>query len=390
MADLVQGTTFASDYRVVRKIAQGGMGAVYEAEQLSTAKRRALKVMLPQLVADPQLRARFEQEAKIGALIASEHVVEVVGAGIDAASGMPWLAMELLEGETLDAAMRRRTSFTPPETAQIFEQLCHALGAAHDAHIVHRDLKPENIFMARSHRVGGGDRDVKILDFGVAKIVSENSNQTTGALGTPMWLAPEQLQGHVSPASDVWALGLIAFTMLAGFPYWRGADSPSPSLAEVLQEISMKPLDPPSLRAAQKGRSLPSGFDAWFARCVVRDPAARFPTAREAFAALVPILATGGYAQATMAAVSSPAFSMPAGVSQQQSQGYEQTMHASSRPAAMIATPPPGPMAAPSFAPQSRPVKSSSGCGVALVIVLSIGAVGVLLIALLILFLVRR
>ncbi len=382
--------TFANDYRVVRKIAQGGMGAVYEAEQISTAKLRALKVMLPQLVADPQLRARFEQEAKIGARISSEHVVEVVGAGIDAATGMPWLAMELLEGETLDAAMRRRANFTPAETAQIFEQICHALSAAHEARIVHRDLKPENIFMARSHRVGTGARDVKILDFGVAKIVSENSNKTTGALGTPMWLAPEQLQGQASTASDVWALGLIAFAMLAGFPYWRGADTPSPSLAEVLQEISTKPLDPPSLRVGQKGRSLPSGFDEWFGRCVVRDPAARFPTAREAFAALVPILATGGYAQATMAAVSSPAFSMPTGVSGPQSQGYEQTMHASSRPAAMIATPPPGSMAAPSFASQPPPAKTSSGCSVALVVILSIGAVGVLVFAVIVLWLVRR
>ena len=389
MSDLAQGTTFANDYRVVRKIAQGGMGAVYEAEQLSTAKRRALKVMLPQLVADPQLRARFEQEAKIGARIASEHVVEVVGAGIDAATGMPWLAMELLEGETLDAAMRRRSSFTPAETAQIFEQLCHALGAAHDAQIVHRDLKPENVFMARSRRVGTA-QDVKILDFGVAKIVSENSNKTTGALGTPMWLAPEQLQGRASPASDVWALGLIAFTMLAGFSYWRGADTASPSLADVLQEISMKPLDPPSLRAAQKGRSLPLGFDGWFARCVVRDPAARFPTAREAFSALVPILATGGYAQATMAAVSSPQFTMPSGVTGPQSQGYEQTMHASSRPAAMIATPAPGSMAALSMAPVSTPPKTSSGCSVALVVVLSISAGVVLLLALAVLFLFRH
>src|SRR5690242_12843529 len=99
--ELQPGALFAQDYRIVRLLSTGGMGAVYVAEQLSTNKERALKLMRPELVTDADLRRRFEQEARVSAKIASDHVVEIVGAGVDDATGMPWLAMELLEGEEL-------------------------------------------------------------------------------------------------------------------------------------------------------------------------------------------------------------------------------------------------------------------------------------------------
>src|SRR5450432_1296253 len=108
ISTLTPGTVFAGDYRVIQPLSEGGMGAVYVAEQISTGKHRALKLMLPQLVADPSLRRRFEQEARIASLIESEHVVEVVGAGVDAGTGLPWLAMELLNGEDLSKCVRRR------------------------------------------------------------------------------------------------------------------------------------------------------------------------------------------------------------------------------------------------------------------------------------------
>src|SRR5262245_64294146 len=101
------------------------MGAVYIAEQVSTGKPRALKLMHPQLVANPKLRERFEQEARVGSLIQSDHVVQVIGAGVDQ-GGIPWLAMELLEGEDLGAYVRRRGHITPPELCEVFRQLCHA------------------------------------------------------------------------------------------------------------------------------------------------------------------------------------------------------------------------------------------------------------------------
>jgi serine/threonine-protein kinase len=224
--------------------------------------------------------------------------------------------------------------------AETFEQLGHALGAAHDAGVVHRDLKPENIFLARSMRAGRA-REVKVLDFGVAKIVAEGTQaKTTSAVGTPLWLAPETMQGRASPASDVWALGLIAFDMLVGFNFWRATDAASPGLADVLREITLEPIPLASARAAQKGRAVPAGFDGWFQRCVARDPAARFPSARQAFAALAPVLA----------------------------------MYPSAPPPALIATPPPGSMAAVHYSNPPPPASSSWGVGTVLVVLVVVFA----------------
>lgn len=151
---LQPGSVFAEDFRVQRALKEGGMGAVYVAEQLSVGAPRALKLMQPQLVRDPIMRKRFEQESRIGARIASDHVVQVVAAGVDGATGYPWMAMELLEGADLDTVLERRGALPPPEVQEIFKQLCHALAAAHAAGIVHREptvpsRKGSSFFRAR-------------------------------------------------------------------------------------------------------------------------------------------------------------------------------------------------------------------------------------------------
>ena len=284
------GTVFAGDFRVDRALSQGGMGAVYVAEQISTGKPRALKVMLPALVSDPSLRKRFEQEARIGSLIESEHVVEVVGAGIDAGTGLPWLAMELLQGEDLDHVVTERGALSVHEVAQLFQQLCHAVGAAHKVGVVHRDLKPENVFLAKARRADATFM-VKVLDFGIAKIVAEASTKQTAAMGSPIWMAPEQAdQSSVTPATDVWALGLIAFFLLTGRPFWRSANDDNSTIPMVLKEVLFEPIAPASVRAQELGRALPYGFEEWFSHCVSRDPAMRFPDAGQAGDALVSIL----------------------------------------------------------------------------------------------------
>ncbi len=290
--DLAPGALFAGDYRIVRPLSAGGMGAVYVVDQISTAKQRALKLMHPQLVADAGLRRRFEQEARIGARIHSEHVVEVQAAGVDAATGTPYLVMELLDGADLAATVQSRGALPKEEVAEIFEQLCHAMAAAHDAGIVHRDLKPENVFLARSKRARV-PFTVKVLDFGIAKLVAEGAGTSTSAVGTPLWLAPEQTDRRpIGPQADVWALGLIAFHLLCGFPFWRAAEDATPSITQVLREILIEPIAPASVRASERGVALPIGFDAWFQRCVVREPSARFADAREVLAALAPVLAS--------------------------------------------------------------------------------------------------
>jgi protein-disulfide isomerase/serine/threonine protein kinase len=293
LAPLSPGEIFAGDFRVVRSLAEGGMGALYVVEQLSTGNERALKLMLPQLVADEKLRQRFEQEARVGARIESDHVVQVVAAGIDVASSTPWLAMELLKGETLAARVAREGPRPPAEVREMFAQLCHALAAAHDVGVVHRDLKPDNVFLA-APRHSGVPFTLKVLDFGIAKLVAEASTKHTAAMGSPLWMAPEQTESgrEVSVATDVWALGLIAFYVLTGRVFWRGAQRESTSVVALIREIAIEPMPSASARAMEYGAAqlLPHGFDAWFARAAAREPLARFATVREAQAALGEVL----------------------------------------------------------------------------------------------------
>ncbi|XXY49349.1 serine/threonine-protein kinase [Sorangium sp. So ce269] len=312
-APLSPGTVLGGDFRIVRALSQGGMGAVLVAEQISTGKQRAVKLMHAQLAQDPRFRERFEQEARVGARIESDHVVEVVAAGVDPATQTPWLAMELLEGSDLAAMVAQRGALPPDEVRELTGQLCHALAAAHRAGVVHRDLKPENIFIARPRQQNVRFK-VKVLDFGVAKVVAETraNSLMTASVGTPLWMAPEQteLAMQVTPASDVWALGLLVYYLLTARLYWvEPSRGQSASVMSLLREVLFGPLDPPSARAALQGCAhlIPPGFDAWFARCVARDVRARFADAGQAMAALDPVLAAASY----LSAPPPPAPSLP-------------------------------------------------------------------------------
>ncbi len=292
MSALSPGTVIAGDFRIVRPLNAGGMGAVYVALQISTNRERALKVMLGELATNEELKSRFVQEATIGSQIASDHAVEVVAAGIDPASGAPWLAMELLEGEDLAGFLAKSGPMSPAWVLELFEQMTHALGAAHAKGIVHRDLKPENIFLARSRRANQ-DFMVKVLDFGIAKLLGVAKTSATAAIGTPLWMAPEQTQAShaIAPAADVWSMGLMAFRALTGRLFWRTATDPNASSMMVLREVVFEPIVAASDRTRELGGApLPPGFDAWFARCVQRDPALRFPDAHQMHAVLRGVL----------------------------------------------------------------------------------------------------
>ncbi|APS00653.1 bifunctional serine/threonine-protein kinase/formylglycine-generating enzyme family protein [Pajaroellobacter abortibovis] len=286
------GTIFGGDYRIVKPLSQGGMGFIYIAEQLSTGVLRALKLMQPQCVESTTMRRRFEQEARIGARIQSDYVVSVLGAGVDEASGVPWLAMELLQGEDLNQCVIR-SPLAAEEAPQVFQPLFHAVAAAHDIGVIHRDLKPENIFLAKSRRPTE-KFTLKVLDFGIAKLVEEGRTQATGTVGTPLWMAPEQASAseRITPATDVWALGLIVFYALTGKRYWIEANKPNSTLPMLLRELVIKPLELATVRAQELGCTQlpPAHFDEWFSQCVARNPAERFPNAREAYMALAPII----------------------------------------------------------------------------------------------------
>ncbi len=293
---LTPGSIFARDFRVVRILGQGGMGAVYEAEQADGGRRVALKLMHPSQVADARLRKRFAQEACVGRWIGSEHIVEVHRAGVDEASRIPWIAMELLQGETLAARIARHLpsqGLAPDDAWRILSQLCRALSAAHDKGVVHRDLKPENVFLAAAPH-GDAPFTVKVLDFGIAKRLDphDRAQNRTTAIGTPLWMAPEQNHdAEITPAADVWALGLVTFRMFTGRYYWLSANEPELNLARLYSELVTEALPTASMRADVLGRAhlLPARFDAWFARAVARDPRHRFAHAREAAEALASI-----------------------------------------------------------------------------------------------------
>ena len=268
------------DYEIVRHLAGGGMGQVYVATQVSTGRERALKTMHPQLSSNREYRDRFVAEARVGSKIKSGHVVEVVAAGIDDGTGTPWLAMELLEGVSLDEKIQGEGSLQAAHVVQILEQVGHGLSAAHAAGIVHRDLKPENIFVALSRTVGS-DLTVKILDFGIAKWTQDAATATgSQAIGTPFWMAPEQsdLKGRIGPKTDIWPLGLIAYYALTGEMYWESARHDEGTLQTFLREMLVNPLTPPTRLAAERGVAspLPAAFDPWFFRCVARERAERF------------------------------------------------------------------------------------------------------------------
>jgi serine/threonine protein kinase len=323
---LPPGSVFVKEYRIVRGLAQGGMGAVYEAEYIPTGQRLALKVMHPSQVADPKLRRRFAQEARVGAWIQSEHIVEVLRAGIDEVSGTPWLAMELLKGETVATRVNRYAPLDAMPAAEVWailSQLCRALTAAHAKNVIHRDLKPENVFLTSTPRPDA-PFTVKILDFGIAKRVDpyQPGSAKTSAIGTPLWMAPEQNEtAELTPATDVWAMGLLTFRMFTGRYYWLSANEPELNMGWLYSELVNDPIAPASERAEALGAKsfLPQGFDAWFARCVARDVRARFPSALEMTAALA-TFAPPGFApwlDAEMAAAksvprpSSPGLSRP-------------------------------------------------------------------------------
>jgi eukaryotic-like serine/threonine-protein kinase len=284
-AALSPGQVIGGDFEIIRPLGAGGMGAVYVARQASTGAVRALKVMRSRFSRDPAFVQRFTLEAKASAQVRSRHVVEVVQAGVDRALSLPWIAMEFLEGRTLEDAMER---FGPPsavDAALLLEQLWHALGAAHDARLVHRDLKPENLFLARGDSPGLAFT-LKVLDFGIAKWLSAEEGAPTKQLVTPLWGAPEQsvAGAAIGPYTDVWALGLLVFWLFTGRPFWP-ADG---GLFALQKAIHYDPIPPASSRAVELGCGRPLGtdFDAWFARCVAREPHERFRDAREAGVAL--------------------------------------------------------------------------------------------------------
>ncbi len=291
MEDLLEsGHVFAGRYRVQRLIARGGMGAVYAAEQLATDLPVALKVLYPHILRSPDSIEKFQLEAKVAGRVNSEHIVRVFDAGYDRTTRLPFLVMELLRGQELKSLVDRGGPLTPEAVVEYIRQVASGLERAHrhmnrDGNhkpIIHRDLKPENLFLTRREN---GEPVVKILDFGLAKVLGDSAHVSQDVKGTPLFMAYEQAAGvELCPETDIWSLGLTTFYLLTGRNYWKTASTPRSSMASLFGEILTLPLVTPTERIRELGAepNWPPAFDAWFLRCLDRDPKMRFHSAKAA------------------------------------------------------------------------------------------------------------
>ncbi len=291
VAALQEGEVFAGRYRIVRELASGGMGAVYEVVHAVTERRCALKVMLSHTVERETLRKRFMQESRLAAQIGSEYIVDVLDAGVDEVTKAPFLVMELLEGEDLGQRLLRLGPLTARETVTYLWNVALALDRTHQAGIVHRDLKASNLFLTRRE---DGSPFVKVLDFGVAKVLplGNSGEQRTQTVGTPIYMAPEQFRadGRITPATDIYALGMLAHTLLVGVHYWTKEHENCENPFAFASIAVHGPKEAPSLRAAREEVFLPLAFDDWFAKATNRWPQDRFATATAAVGALAEAL----------------------------------------------------------------------------------------------------
>src|SRR3954471_14894368 len=190
------GRVIAGRYRLVSQLGQGGMGSVWRADHITLSSPVAIKLIDPEIARRPEMLERFQREAQSSAALRSPHVVQILDYGVD--DGVPYIAMELLEGESLASRLTRLGRLPYAETARFVSHIGRALAKAHEAGVIHRDLKPDNVFLVQND-----DREIaKVLDFGIAKITGLGpgtgqalTTRTGAILGTPSYMSPEQAQG---------------------------------------------------------------------------------------------------------------------------------------------------------------------------------------------------
>jgi serine/threonine protein kinase len=300
-AALAPGDVVSGRYRVERLLAMGGMGAVHVALHLETEQRVALKILLPSAGASERALEGFRLEARVFSRIPGNHIVRVLDAGLDPDRQLGFIVMELLEGETLAGMVRRQGPIAPATLVPLVLQAASALDAAHTAvdsegkpaPIVHRDLKPDNIFVVASD----GGPSAKVLDFGIAKVISGASDASQEVRGTPQFMAAEQIEGRAAqPETDVAALGLTVFFCLTGRSYWKAASRRDAPMAALIREVMEGTRVPASERARELGASgveLGDAFDTWFARTTAREASGRFRSAGLAATELARVFGIG-------------------------------------------------------------------------------------------------
>ena len=274
------GETLDGRYRVVSRLGEGGMGVVYRATHLELGVEVAVKVLREEALGDQEAVTRFYREARAASALKGPHVARVLDVG-RLASGSPYLVMEFLEGNDLDAELERRGALPVGEAVRYVLETCDAMSEAHALGIVHRDLKPANLFLARA---ANGRTSIKVLDFGISKLVDpqdQRVTQTQAVFGTPLYMAPESLRStkHADARADVWALGVILYELLAGRPPFLGESASAVTVAITV--------DPPApLRAARP--EVPPELEAAILRALEKKADLRFASVDELARAIEP------------------------------------------------------------------------------------------------------
>jgi serine/threonine-protein kinase len=279
------------NYRVTGLLGQGGMGVVYLAEHPGIGRRAAIKVLHGELARDPDVLARFFNEARAANAIRHPGIVEIFDFGT-LADGSSYIAMELLEGESLAARLQRAGALPIEAAVELASQAAEALGAAHAQGIVHRDLKPDNLFLTPDRRTPGREL-VKVLDFGIAKLGGAGHDagslrtRTGAILGTPIYMSPEQCRGtrEIDHGTDIYALGVILHEMVCGAP---------PFVSEGFGELAHLHISAPPPPARSLVAAVPEALERVILRALAKEPGQRFLSMGELRAALGAVRTGGG------------------------------------------------------------------------------------------------
>jgi hypothetical protein len=274
----VIGTVLHDRWRILAELGHGGMGEVYLAEHLSLGRKEAIKILKASLATDPQFVSRFRREARAVNRLRHPNIISVYDFGrLD--DNRFYLSMEYADGESVYTRVRRERYFEPARALRVLGQLAYAVHHAHSRGVVHRDLKPDNLILV------GEDELLKVLDFGVAKIVASDHTESLAlsnanmVWGSPRYMSPERVRGvGDDPRSDLYAIGVIAFELVTGAPPFLG--SPEDVIRQHLKD------PPPAPSARQRSVTVPAELDAVVLRCMAKKPDQRFQSAAELFAAL--------------------------------------------------------------------------------------------------------
>jgi eukaryotic-like serine/threonine-protein kinase len=282
LAGVTEGSILAGKYRVDKVLGVGGMGVVVAAHHIQLDDRVAIKFLLPETLGNGDAVMRFAREARAAVKIKSEHVARVTDVGT-LENGAPYMVMEYLEGGDLSAWLVEQGRLPVEQAIDLLLQGCEAIAEAHAIGIVHRDLKPANLFVAR---LPGGVQSVKVLDFGISKLTGfsasggeSSATKTSALLGSPLYMSPEQMRSSkdVDARSDIWALGVILYELLAGA---------APFIADSMPELVFKVVDGAPLSLLELRPDLPAGLEAVIFRCLEKDRSRRFQTVGDLAGAL--------------------------------------------------------------------------------------------------------